>query len=208
YTEGALPLISIYELKPRFQRLLLPVVDRLHRMNITPNQVTLAACFLSVLLGVLFYLNHESIWIYIILPIFMFIRMAMNAIDGVLAKKYSLQTTLGKFLNELTDVISDASLFLPFMLLVEGAEMTVVIFVLLSVTSEMAGVIAEAASGERRYDGPMGKSDRAFLIGLLSVLIVLGVPVGPYLWIIFLTASLLIALNIYKRVKNGLEVNA
>jgi len=201
-------LISIYELKPRFQRLLLPVVDRLHRMNITPNQVTLAACFLSVLLGVLFYLNHESIWIYIILPIFMFIRMAMNAIDGVLAKKYSLQTKLGKFLNELTDVISDASLFLPFMLLVEGAEMTVVIFVLLSVTSEMAGVIAEAASGERRYDGPMGKSDRAFLIGLLSVLIVLGVPVGPYLWIIFLTASLLIALNIYKRVKNGLEVNA
>ncbi|HIW13078.1 MAG TPA: CDP-alcohol phosphatidyltransferase family protein [Candidatus Salinicoccus stercoripullorum] len=201
-------MISIYELKPRFQRLLLPVVDRLHRMNITPNQVTLAACFLSVLLGVLFYLNHESIWIYIILPIFMFIRMAMNAIDGVLAKKYSLQTKLGKFLNELTDVISDASLFLPFMLLVEGAEMTVVIFVLLSVTSEMAGVIAEAASGERRYDGPMGKSDRAFLIGLLSVLIVLGVPVGPYLWIIFLTASLLIALNIYKRVKNGLEVNA
>src|SRR5690625_3338404 len=88
------------------------------------------------------------------------------------------------------------------------SEMTVVIFVLLSVTSEMAGVIAEAASGERRYDGPMGKSDRAFLIGLLSVLIVLGVPVGPYLWIIFLTASLLIALNIYKRVKNGLEVNA
>src|SRR5699024_2953814 len=64
-----------------------------------------------------------------------------------------------------------SDLFLPFMLLVEGAEMTVVIFVLLSVTSEMAGVIAEAASGERRYDGPMGKSDRAFLIGLLSVLI-------------------------------------
>ena len=200
-------MISIYEFKPRFQRMLLPIVDRLYRLNITPNQVTLAACFLSVLLGIMFYLNHESILVYIILPIFLFIRMAMNAIDGVLAKKYNMQTSLGKFLNELTDVISDAALFLPFMLLAEGAEITVVIFILFSLTSEMAGVIAETVSGERRYDGPMGKSDRAFLIGLLSVLIALGLPVDPYLWIIFLAASLMIVLNIFKRIKNGLEVN-
>lgn len=200
-------MISIYEFKPRFQRMLLPIVDRLYRMNITPNQVTIAACFLSVLLGIMFYLNHESILVYIILPIFLFIRMAMNAIDGVLAKKYNMQTSLGKFLNELTDVISDAALFLPFMLLAEGAEITVVIFILFSLTSEMAGVIAETVSGERRYDGPMGKSDRAFLIGLLSVLIALGLPVDPYLWIIFLAASLMIVLNIFKRIKNGLEVN-
>ena len=200
-------MISIYEFKPRFQRMLLPIVDRLYRLNINPNQVTLAACFLSVLLGIMFYLNHESILVYIILPIFLFIRMAMNAIDGVLAKKYSMQTSLGKFLNELTDVISDAALFLPFMLLAEGMEIAVVIFVLFSLTSEMAGVIAETVSGERRYDGPMGKSDRAFLVGLLSVLIALGLRVEPFLGIIFLAASLLIALNIFKRIKNGLEVN-
>lgn len=200
-------MISIYEFKPRFQRMLLPIVDRLYRLNITPNQVTLAACFLSVLLGIMFYLNHESILVYIILPIFLFIRMAMNAIDGVLAKKYNMQTSLGKFLNELTDVISDAALFLPFMLLAEGMEIAVVIFVLFSLTSEMAGVIAETVSGERRYDGPMGKSDRAFLVGLLSVLIALGLRVEPFLGIIFLAASLLIALNIFKRIKNGLEVN-
>src|SRR5699024_3404353 len=202
-----MPMISIYEFKPRFQRMLLPIVDRLYRLNINPNQVTLAACFLSVLLGIMFYLNHESILVYIILPIFLFIRMAMNAIDGVLAKKYSMQTSLGKFLNELTDVISDAALFLPFMLLAEGMEIAVVIFVLFSLTSEMAGVIAETVSGERRYDGPMGKSDRAFLVGLLSVLIALGLRVEPFLGIIFLAASLLIALNIFKRIKNGLEVN-
>lgn len=201
-------MISIYELKPKFQKLLMPVVEKLHRKNATPNQVTLTACFFSILLGILFYFNHESIWVYIAIPIFMFVRMAMNAIDGVLAKKYNMKTILGKFLNELTDVISDAALFLPFMLLTEGFEIIVVLFVLVSVVSEMAGVIAEAVSGERRYDGPMGKSDRAFLIGAIAVVIALGLPIEPYLWIVFLIASILMVLNIYRRVKNGLGVNA
>ena len=201
-------MISIYELKPKFQKLLMPVVEKLHRKNVTPNQVTLTACFFSILLGILFYFNHESIWVYIAIPIFMFVRMAMNAIDGVLAKKYNMKTILGKFLNELTDVISDAALFLPFMLLTEGFEIIVVLFVLVSVVSEMAGVIAEAASGERRYDGPMGKSDRAFLIGAIAVVIALGLPIEAYLWIVFLIASILMVLNIYRRVKNGLGVNA
>lgn len=201
-------MISIYELKPKFQKLLMPVVEKLHRKNATPNQVTLTACFFSILLGILFYFNHESIWVYIAIPIFMFVRMAMNAIDGVLAKKYNMKTILGKFLNELTDVISDAALFLPFMLLTEGFEIIVVLFVLVSVVSEMAGVIAEAVSGERRYDGPMGKSDRAFLIGAIAVVIALGLPIEAYLWIVFLIASILMVLNIYRRVKNGLGVNA
>ena len=71
----------------------------------------------------------------------------------------------------------------------------------------MAGVLAEVTSGERRYDGPMGKSDRAFLIGAVSVLILFGVPLEPYLYIIFIVASLLIAVNIYKRVLGGLGEN-
>lgn len=185
----------------------MPFVNYLHKLHVTPNQVTISACLLSIITGVLFYFNFESSWIYAVLPAFMFIRMAMNAIDGVLAKKFNLQSRLGKFLNELTDVISDTALFLPFFLVTQTFPAGVIIFIALSIVSEMAGVLAEVTSGERRYDGPMGKSDRAFLIGAVSLLILFNVPLEPYLHFVFIAASLLIAVNIYKRVLRGLEEN-
>lgn len=197
-------MISIYELKPKFQQLLKPIVNFLHRMNVTPNQVTIFACFLSIMIGVLFYFNYNSTWIYIVIPIFMFVRMALNAIDGVLAKDFNLQSRLGKYLNELTDVISDAALFLPFILIASPHPVTVIIFIMLSIISEMAGVMGENISGVRQYSGPMGKSDRAFLIGTISVLLIFWNSLTQYLWIVFLIASILIAINIYSRVKNGL----
>ena len=43
--------MSIYGLKPRFQALLRPVVGVLYRAGVTANQVTLAACVVSVALG-------------------------------------------------------------------------------------------------------------------------------------------------------------
>ncbi len=42
--------------------------------------------------------------------------MAFNAIDGMLAREHNQQSKLGAFLNELTDVVSDAALYLPFAL--------------------------------------------------------------------------------------------
>lgn len=201
-------MVSIYELKPKFQQLLMPIVNNLHKNQVTPNQVTISACLLSILIGVLFYFNTDSAWIYVVIPIFMFVRMAMNAIDGVLAKKFKLQSALGKFLNELTDVISDTALFIPFLLVTQTFPASVVIFIALSIISEMAGVLAETISGDRRYDGPMGKSDRAFLIGVIAVLLLFNVPLEPYLHFIFLGASILIMFNIYKRVQGGLEGNS
>ena len=198
-------MISIYELKPKFQQLLKPIVNFLHRMNITPNQVTIFACLLSLLIGVLFYFNYSSTWIYIVIPVFMFVRMALNAVDGVLAKDFNLQSRLGKYLNELTDVISDAALFLPFILIADPHPVTVIIFIILSIISEMAGVMGENISGVRQYSGPMGKSDRAFLIGAISVFLIFWNPLTQYLWIVFLIASVLISINICTRVKNGLE---
>lgn len=198
-------MISIYELKPKFQQMLMPLVNLLHKNHVTPNQVTISACLLSILIGVLFYFNYESSWIYAVIPVFMFVRMAMNAIDGVLAKKFSLQSRLGKFLNELTDVFSDTALFIPFLLLTQTFPASVIIFISLSIISEMAGVLSEVNSGERRYDGPMGKSDRAFLIGAVAVLLLFNVPLEPYLHIVFIIASALIAVNIYKRAAGGLE---
>ena len=185
-----------------------PIVNFLYKMNIKPNQVTIVACILSIMIGVIFYFNHDSTWIYIVIPIFMFVRMALNAVDGVLAKDFNLQSGLGKYLNELTDVISDAALFLPFILVVSPHSETVIIFILLTIISELAGVMVDNISGNRHYSGPWAKRDRAFLIGAISVLLIFWHPLTQYLWIVFLIASVLIVINIYTRVKKGLEEKA
>jgi len=81
----------------------------------------------------------------------------------------------------------------------------VVVAVLLAALSEMAGVVAIQVGAERRYDGPMGKSDRALGFGLLAVLHALHLISALWLtWAIGLIA-LLTAWTIVNRVRAGLR---
>ena len=108
-------MISIYQLKPRFQALLRPVVVQLDRIGITANAVTLFAMCVSCILGIVLYVT-ESARLFLLLPLWMFLRMALNAADGMLAREFGHKSPLGAYLNELTDVVSDAALYLPFVL--------------------------------------------------------------------------------------------
>src|SRR5699024_3955825 len=92
-----------------------------------------------------------------------------NAIDGMLAKEHQMKTPLGNILNELGDVFSDAFLFLPFALIPQYSAVIVIFVVLLAIISEMTGVLGIVIGASRRYDGPMGKSDRAFVFGFLAL---------------------------------------
>ena len=112
-------MISIYDLKPKFQNLLRPCITLFLRFGITPNQVTVTTMLLSVGVGILLYFNIHEPKIFLIMPIFLFLRMALNAIDGMMAKEHDMKSPLGKLLNEIGDVVSDVALYFPFMYLVE-----------------------------------------------------------------------------------------
>ena len=77
-------MATIYDLKPKFQAMLRPIVNLLATKGITPNQVTLAALLLSIFAGLMIALSHGALWSLLMIPFIMFIRMAMNAIDGIL----------------------------------------------------------------------------------------------------------------------------
>ncbi|MEB8264903.1 CDP-alcohol phosphatidyltransferase family protein [Mammaliicoccus sp. FSL K6-3158] len=198
-------MISIYEIKPKFQQLLMPIVDWMRKIGMTPNQVTILALVLSILTGIILSIFHENKWIYILMPIVMFVRMALNAIDGVMAKKYQMKSHLGFLLNELGDVISDLFLFIPFVFIAEDYGIGIMLFISLSIISEMAGVTVRVIGSSRRYDGPMGKSDRAFIVGFISFLIFVHLNIIPYLHFVFYICSILMLINIYNRITNGLK---
>lgn len=199
--------MSIYSLKPRFQALLRPLTRALFRVGVTANQVTLAACIVSVALGILIALNPQPVF-FLAIPVWMFVRMAFNAIDGMLAREFDQKSRLGAYLNELTDVISDACLYLPFAFLPHFPPLWVGVFTVLAVIVEMTGVIGLMVGASRRYDGPFGKSDRAFIIGALALALGLGMPVQGWQAWIFPCMTGLCAITIRKRVRMGLQESA
>jgi CDP-diacylglycerol--glycerol-3-phosphate 3-phosphatidyltransferase len=195
---------SIYALKPRFQGMLRPAVAAMARAGITANQVTLFACAASVAVGI-FLCNRSVQWL-LILPPFFFARMALNAVDGMLAREFGQKSRLGAYLNELTDVVADAFLYLPFAYLPGFDPLWIGVVIVLAVISEMTGVIGVMTGASRRYDGPMGKSDRAFVFGALALWMGLGGPVSPDVATGFiLIMAVLLAMTIANRVRKGLK---
>lgn len=188
--------MTIYDLKPKFQALLRPIVKRLATKGYTPNQITILALLLSLFGGVFVGLGLFSRYFLLLIPVVMFVRMALNAIDGMLAKEHDMKTKQGAMLNELSDVLSDTLLYLPFALLIN--PIVVILFVVISIFTEFVGVTAQAVYNSRRYDGPMGKSDRAFVIGLIALLFVFGVAT-PILTAILGVATLLATLTMINR---------
>jgi CDP-diacylglycerol---glycerol-3-phosphate 3-phosphatidyltransferase len=190
-------MASIYDLKPKFQGLLRPVTNALARAGVTANQVTVFAMLLSFATGATIYLSH-SLRALLLLPLVLFLRMALNAIDGMLAREHNQKTPLGAILNELGDVFSDAALYLPLALIPPFDPILIVLIVIFAVISEMTGVLGVPIGASRRYDGPMGKSDRAFVFGALGLLLGLNAPIlpaiEPVLWIV-LVLLLLTILN-------------
>jgi CDP-diacylglycerol--glycerol-3-phosphate 3-phosphatidyltransferase len=136
----------------------------------------------------------------------MFLRMALNAIDGMLAREYGQKTKLGAYLNELTDVVSDTVLYLPFALIPTYGLWAVVGFIWLATVSEMAGVLALMVGQPRCYAGPLGKSDRAFIVGALGLcLAVMGEPQHAAWSYFFPVLCVLLIANIVNRIRHGLK---
>ncbi len=197
-------MATIYDLKPAFQNLLRPIAARLAAAGVSANQVTLAALFLSLLTAAGLAAFPASRLMLLSVPLVLFLRMALNAIDGMLAREHDMVTPLGAVLNELGDVISDAALYGAFALVPGLSPLLVVLAVLLAVISEMTGVIGVEIGASRRYDGPMGKSDRAFVFGALALAGGLGIPLAGWSdWLLGLVCLLLV-LTIVNRVRAAL----
>jgi len=172
-------LATIYDLKPKFQALLRPAAAWLAGAGVTANAVTVAALLLSIAQGAWLALQPGAALPLLVLPVTLFVRMALNAIDGIMAKEHGLASASGAVLNELSDVIADAALYLPFALIPGVGAPLVVLVVVAGIIAEMAGALGPLIKAPRCYDGPFGKSDRALAFGLLAVLLGLGVLPNP-----------------------------
>lgn len=194
---------TLYALKPRFQALLRPLVGRLAAAGITANEVTVAAAAGSVAVGAALWLWPEPSALWAAVPIWLFVRMALNAVDGMLAREHGQKSPAGPILNELGDVVSDAALYLPFALLPPFGPIGIGLVVLGAALTEMAGVLGPTIGAGRRYDGPMGKSDRAFVFGLLGFWAAIAPLPDRLAWVVPVLIAALVA-TVMRRARGAL----
>jgi CDP-diacylglycerol--glycerol-3-phosphate 3-phosphatidyltransferase len=192
---------SLYALKPGFQALLRPAVGRLAQAHVTPNAVTLGSLGLCVGYGALMAATGSAIALSL-LPAVLLMRMALNAIDGMLAREHGMASTLGARLNEFADVLSDLCLYLPFVAVVTPAG-PVVAAVVAGILAEFAGVLCCAHGGERNYQGPFGKSDRAAFFAAIAVAVPLLNPPQTLIAALFVIAAIGGAVTAFNRLMHG-----
>jgi len=196
---------SIYDLKPKFQSLLRPITRGLAGAGVTANQVTLAALLLSAANGAAIVFFPTERWPLVLMGPVLFVRMALNAIDGMLAREHGMKSPLGAVLNEIGDVAADSALYLPLALVPGFPPILVVTGVVLAVFTEMTGVVGVQIGASRRYDGPFGKSDRAFVFGAMALAVGLGVPVGPWITVVLGLMIALLTITIVNRARHALR---
>lgn len=191
---------SLYAFKPAFQTLLRPLVGVLAQANVTPNAITLGSLGMCAGYGALLMTGSRTA--FLLLPVVLLLRMALNAIDGMLAREHGKASTLGARLNEFADVVSDSCLYLPFMAVVRPAALVLVV-VLTGILAEFAGVLCHAHGGERNYQGPFGKSDRAAFFAVIAVAFALFNPPAAVVAALCVIAAVGGVMTAFNRLSHG-----
>lgn len=197
-------MLSIYQLKPAFQNILRPGVTRLFGWGVSANQITLLALAGSILTSGLIAFFAEHTWVFAFLPAWMLARMSLNAVDGMLAREFAQKSDLGAYLNEICDIVADAFLILAFLFVPGTNPILILLALLLALVSEYAGVMGPMVGATRRYDGPMGKSDRALAFSLLAICIATDWLSGGWINLLMMGLCILQVLTLINRVRGGL----
>jgi phosphatidylglycerophosphate synthase len=153
--------VSLYSIKPWFVRRLRRVEDALVARRVSPDSLTIAAVAVSLAAGAAIAVggvaDRPMVWLAV--PPLVLVRLALNALDGSIARRTGRSRPMGAALNEIGDRVSDAAMI--------GAAGFVVQPVLAasavgsSFLASFTGVLALALTGRRDSGGPAGKADRA-----------------------------------------------
>ncbi|MDH3195827.1 MAG: CDP-alcohol phosphatidyltransferase family protein [Hyphomicrobiales bacterium] len=199
---------TLYDIKPQFQALLRPLVARLAAAGVSANQITVGAMILSLAGGALCLVAPGNRPVLGVIAALLAIRMGLNAIDGMLAREHDQKSRAGLIYNEVGDVVSDAGLYLPLAVALEPFEVSIwviVVFAFAAFLTEFTGVLGPHLGATRRYDGPMGKSDRAIGIAALLILLASGMPGGAWVSAVIAVMTVLALWTTVRRAKAILD---
>jgi CDP-diacylglycerol---glycerol-3-phosphate 3-phosphatidyltransferase len=161
--------MGVYVVKPAFQRSLGGAEDWLVARRVHPDVLTGAALALSLLGGALLWTGATWPALLLLVPLIALGRTALNALDGLVARRTGLARPWGEVLNEAGDRLADVALLGGLALAPTtngrlGAAALVAVLL-----ASYLGVLSKAAGGPRQYGGIMGKADRMLYLALAAL---------------------------------------
>jgi CDP-diacylglycerol--glycerol-3-phosphate 3-phosphatidyltransferase len=162
--------MQIYKVKGMFQRFLNPVKNLFIKLKISPTAINVWAVVVSIFTGLSLYFADKYLWLLILFPVLAFVRTALNALDGMVARETKAKNqSWGEVLNESLDRLSDIVIFLGLAFASYSNFQLVSVTLILVLFSSYLGIVSKAAGGKRTYSAYMGKADRMFYLSVGAV---------------------------------------
>ena len=171
--------MDLYRSKSAIAHGLEPLIERLARLGVSPDAVTLAAVPVGIAAGALLLVSPAAPVALLGVPVLAGLRLVLNLVDGALARHTGRIHARGELLNELGDRIADIAFLAPVAFLPGADRTTVLLGVAGAIFASFAGLAPRAAGGERIYRGILSKPGRMILLAAFSVAVFL---VGPSAW--------------------------
>ena len=105
--------MDLYATKGAINARLVPLVDRLAKAGVTPDQVTLAAVPVAVLGGACLLLSSAVPWLLLVVPLLVVLRIVLNLVDGNMARRTGRIHPRGELYNEVGDRLADVAFLAP-----------------------------------------------------------------------------------------------
>lgn len=150
--------MGIYNIKPWFREQLQPLVKLL--WNVHPDVLTWSALVASILAGVLLFSSYDRPYLAVLVVPLLFLRLALNALDGMLAQQTGKARAAGEILNEVSDRLADVAIFLGLTLSPAVDKVWGLLAIISILMVSYVGILGKAVAGERIYIGVLGKADR------------------------------------------------
>lgn len=177
--------MDLYATKGALNARLVPLVDRLAKAGVTPDEVTLAAVPVAVIGGGCLLLSPSVPTLLLAIPVLVVVRLVLNLIDGTMARRTGRIHPRGELYNELGDRLADVGFLAPVAFLPGASPHIVLLGVLMGVMASYVGITARAAGGERIYRGILSKPGRMTLLVVCSLWAFIAGPADTMAWAIF-----------------------
>src|SRR5689334_6723181 len=100
-------MLDLPDTKPLLERLFRPAALGLSRSGIRPNGLTLASLAISTMTGAAALALPTATWPLVGILAGMLSRLALNHMDGIIARERAMRTPVGGLLNEIATPIED-----------------------------------------------------------------------------------------------------
>jgi phosphatidylglycerophosphate synthase len=136
------------------------------RLGISADAISYLSMIAALIAALCFWKSGKNSWLLIIAPLFCYLRLWFNMLDGMVAVASGKASARGEIVNDLPDRISDVIIFVG---VAESGLMIPFIgywTAILSLLAAYVGIFGQAIGGRREFGGIMSKPWRMVTLSL------------------------------------------